>query len=795
LRKLADQETGLALQGGTSELLERSEDLSLLQAALAAVGPRAGGKLVLVSGEAGVGKTALLRHFCAEQRPAPRILWGSCDALLTPRPLGPLLDIAESAGGELQELVGGGARPYQVVSALMRELGGRDATIVVLEDMHWADEATLDAMRVLGRRIGTAPALVLASYRDDELDRFHPLRIVIGELGGGATIERLRVDPLSVAAVSDLAGMQTRDPRALHRITGGNPFFVTEVLAAGTEALPESVRDAVLARAARLSPRARELLESVGVVPRQAELWLLEALAGEGVDFLEECVGSGMLTSEPSGVGFRHELARIAIEQSLPADRGSALHRAALAALLAPPTGAHDLERIAHHAEAAADQQAVLRFAPAAGDRAATLGAHREAAAQYARARRFAAGIGLRERAQLLDRRARECSLIGELTEAIELRKQAIECHRRLGDARREGNSLRALSWPLWVSNRMEEAERASLRAVTVLETLPPGVELARAYAAQSLLCMGAEDLEETVAWGTRALELAQRLDHLETRVNALETIGTVEYLRGADAGREKLEQSLELAREAGLESQAAGALDALARGALRSKAHARARGYLDAAIEYCSERDLDGYRPELIGMLARLQLEQGRWEDAADSVALVLRLGGLGHATLAALVVLGRLRARRGDPEVWPPLDEALALAVPSGELERLALVAAARAEAAWLEGRRETVAATTEDAFQLAQLRRIPWVIGELAYWRRRAGVRDALPPDLAEPYALQLAGDWARAAECWRQLGCPYEAALRARRRRRGGAAAPGARRAAGARRRPGGRHRRP
>jgi DNA-binding CsgD family transcriptional regulator len=124
---------------------------------------------------------------------------------------------------------------------------------------------------------------------------------------------------------------------------------------------------------------------------------------------------------------------------------------------------------------------------------------------------------------------------------------------------------------------------------------------------------------------------------------------------------------------------------------------------------------------------------------------------------------VLALVRARRGDPEVWPLLDEAWALAEPTGELPRLGPVAAARAEAAWLDGDLHSIGEATEGALQLACERQSPWLVGELAGWRRRAGLDEDVPSHMAEPYALQLAGDWARAAELWRSLGCPYEAAL--------------------------------
>lgn len=746
----------------SGELLERSRELAALSEWFAAVVNSPHGRLVLVAGEAGVGKTSLLRRFRDERRDGPRFMWGACDPLFTPRPLGPLLDFAELTGGELQQALDSGARPYEVVAALIRELGA-SATVLVLEDLHWADEATLDVLRLLTRRLSTIPMLVLVSYRDDELDRAHPLRIVLGELARSEAVSRLRLAPLSQTAVALLAEPHGLDPDELYRKTAGNPFFVTEVLAAGDDEIPSTVRDAVLARVARLSLAARALLEVVAIAPPQVELWLLSAVAGEAAGRLEECLAAGMLCPQPGGVAFRHELARLAVEESLPPDVRVALHRKALAALESAPESAVDAARLAHHAEAAGDAGAVLRCAPAAALRATSLGAHREAAAQYARALRFAERGPRETRAELLDRRAHECILIGELTEAIRLNQEAVECHRTLGDVRKEGGSLGTASFPLWVLGRTEEAQNAAQRAIAVLETLPPGHELARAYCAQSFLCMVADDEGGTVAWGTRAIELAQCIDDTAVLVDALTNIGGVEFRRGKPAGREKLERSLELAQHAGLEAGVALAFCTLAHGAARAHGHALAESYISPGIEYCSEHDLNSWWPFLIALRSQVELERGCWGAAGDTAALFLADHGSGHASVFALVTLGRLRARRGDPGHWEALDEALAVAQPSRELGRLGQVAAARAEAAWLEGRHEACVDATEAAFDLALRREDRWIVGELACWRWRAGVKEEIPPGAAEPYALEIGGDWRRAAELWAELGCPYEAAL--------------------------------
>jgi DNA-binding CsgD family transcriptional regulator/tetratricopeptide (TPR) repeat protein len=744
-------------------LLERSDQLAALSEALAEARDRSRGTLALVAGEAGVGKTSLVRELTHTETPQARVLWGTCDALFTPAPLAPLIDVAEQVGGPLAELVEREARPYNVVAELVQELRARAPTILVLEDVHWADEATLDVLRLLGRKLEGVPALAIATYRDDELDRTHPLRIVLGGLGSGPGVLRLQLRPLSPEAVARLAEPHRVDAVELYRRTAGNPFYVTEALAGSEGEIPPTVREAVLARAARLSREATAVLEAVAVVPPRAELWLLERLAGDTADHLEECLASGMLSAEGQAVGFRHELARLALEEHVPPARRRDLNRAAVAALADPPTGAPDLARLAHHAEAAGDGEAVLEYAAGAGERAASLAAHREAAAQFARALRHAGGAPTAHRAALLERRSYECYLTDQVEEAVEARRAALELWRSAGDIPREGDSHRWLSRLSWFLGRNAEAERHAAEAVRLLEPLAPGPELAMAYSNMAQLSMLAEETDAAVEWGTRAIELAESLGAREVLIHALNNVGTAEGKVDVEAGYEKLERSLELALEADLEEHVVRAYTNLSSTALAERRWEACESYAGHGIAYATERDLDSWRLYMLGTLAVAALEQGRWDEAAETAAEVVRSGRAAAIHRApSLVVLGHVRARRGDPEIWPVLDEALALVEPIGELQRLAPLAVARAEAALLEGRPEVVADQTDAAYALALDRGSGYEIGELAWLRREAGIDDAVPEGIAEPYALMFAGAWEAAFEAWTALGSPYEAA---------------------------------
>jgi DNA-binding CsgD family transcriptional regulator len=743
-------------------LLERAEALAVLAGELDALVGIGDGRLVLIGGEAGIGKSALVNAFCSGLG-AVRVLSGACDALLTPRPLGPLVDIAEQTGGQLADLVQAGASPGELLAGLARELRPRSPSVVVLEDLHWADEATLDVFRLLGRRIGTVPALVLATYRDDELDRVHPLRLVLGELPR-AGVRRLSLAPLSVRAVASLAGPHRTDPDRLHQRTAGNPFFVTEALAAGV-LLPDSVRDAVLARAARLDGGARALLDAVAITPPHAELWLLQALGGDEFARLEECIASGMLRAGGEAVAFRHEIARVAIEDALPPDRVLALHRLALQALLAQPGVKVDLARLVHHAEAACDGNAVLRYAPEAGERAALLGAHREAAAQFARALRFAERLESHERAGLLERLSYECYLTDAMGEAIDARRAALAEHRRRGDRLREGDGHRWLSRLSWFGGDNTTAQTEARQAVELLQTLPPGRELAMAYSNMAQLRMNADDVAGTRVWGARAIELAERLGEPEILVHALNNVGTAELMGGELDGAAKVERSAALAREQGLDEHVARAHTNLACGWIERRDYALGDRQLEQGIEYCRERDLGSWLLYMTGWRARSQLEQGHWEEAAACATVVLdRPDVAAPSRITPLAVLGRLRARRGDPDPFTPLNEASELARATGEIQRLLPVALARAEARWLAGEPTLVAAETDAVLELAIEHQRAWGVGELLLWRRRAAIAEqARPVSVAEPFRLELDGAAASAASLWTKLGCPYESAL--------------------------------
>jgi DNA-binding CsgD family transcriptional regulator len=563
------------------------------------------------------------------------------------------------------------------------------------------------------------------------------------------------------------------DPISLYRLTGGNPFFATEVLAAeGGEAgeIPATIRDAVLVRASRLSAAARQALDAAAVIGSSIDTDLLDRVCAPSLETIEECLTSGMLVAaNGNGFAFRHELAREAIHGAISPPRRRELHRRILAALRAGAPSQHDFPRLAHHAESADDREAVLLYAPAAGRQAAALHAHREAAAQFARALRFARALPPAERAELLEAYAYECYLVGLVAGMVESQQEALGLWRTSGDRLREGDALRRISRFAWFAGRTGEAIVAAEQALAVFETLPPGRELAMALSNRAQLAMLAGETARAIAAGERALALAQVLDETEIFVHALNNVGTARLKAGDEQGREEVEQSLALARAAGMEAHVARAFTNLSWPAVHVRDLTRAEEYFGEGVAYTTDHDLDSWRLYMIGCRGYLRLLRGDWAAATDDAAAVLAVPDIAPISrVTALVTRGLIRARRGDPDATGPLDEALALAEATGEIQRLGPVRGARAEVAWLAGDLQRSAAEAQSVLDLALQRGSLWELGEVLLWLTRSGRRDAIdrapdPSALPLPHFRALTGDWAGAAAAWEALGCEYDAAL--------------------------------
>ncbi|MFK4104945.1 ATP-binding protein [Streptomyces sp. NPDC019531] len=734
-------------------ILEREPELARMASAAREAADGAG-SVVLVNGEAGIGKSSLVKALPEHLPDGTRVLVGECDDLATRRPLGPFRDLIGSVDGELADALTEGGDRHRVHEALLEELRG---AVLVVEDVHWADEASLDALRFLVRRVERLPALLVLTYRDDELSREHPLRHLLGQVSRASRVHRLPLARLSLDAVRTLSAGRV-DPAQVYAVTGGNPFFVAEIVAAGgTGKVPPTVVDAVLARLRGLSGATVDALEQLAVIPSAVERPLVDALFTDGVTVLAAAEQGGLLTVTPERVAFRHELIRRAVADSLPATRRIGLDRAVLAALVARPGS--DAARIVHHAAQAGDRDAVARYGPDAARDASSAGAHREAAAQLRLVLRERHRYAPAELADLLERYAVETYTIADSAAAVAAQREAVALRRALGDTLALGADLRWLSRIHWWAGNADQAQEAAREAVAVLEHAGDDRLLALAVSNTAQLRMLSERYAEAVEHGERAIALARKADDPAILAHALNNVGTARWRSGDPGGRAQLEESLDVALAAGEVEHACRSYANIIWTLLDNLQYDEADAFLPPAMELADRAEHLGFLNYLHVELAMRRLAAADWGDAEKHAEYGMH--DFVPARCPALTVLARVRARCGRPGVDELLTEAWDIAVGTKELQRMGPVAVARAEAAWLCGDVKGVIEAAEPVH--AQASRLPGAPHrpELGYWLTKAG--HPVPPDDSDhPYALQARGQWARAAALWQAAGCPYEQA---------------------------------
>ena len=716
------------------------------------------GSVVLVFGEAGIGKSSVVDAIRSRLPAEGRVLLGYCDDLATPGALGPFRDLVGSVGADLSAALHAGDDRERVLAALRAELDwqGRP-TVLVVEDVHWADDATLDVLRHLVRRIARLPAVLVLTYRDDELGREHPLRQLLGHASGAERVHHLPLRRLSAQAVARLSDAGALEGEHVYAVTSGNPFFVSELLASGDPRnLPFTIVDAVLGRVRRLPEAGQDALEQLAVVPSALDRWLVDALIPGGLAALAGAEAHGLLVVSPARVAFRHELTRRAIADTLPAARRVELNRRVLAELTRREHVA--LSRVVHHAAQAGDLDAIATYGPAAARDASGAGAHRVAAAHYRLVLRQSGRFPPAERADLLELYAIEGYTIGNGKPVVTAQEKAIALRRALGDTNGIGSGLRWLSRMRWWTGDRHGAEEAAAEAIAVLETSDDDGLLALAYSNQSQLHMLAERSAESIDLGERAAALARTAGDAATLSHALTNVGLSQVRLGDPHAEATLDEALRVALDAGENEHACRAYVGIVWHLLDGVRLDEAERRLIAALELAEESEHFGFLSYLCVARARLALGRASWEEAEHWAERVID-GGQPPIVCPALTVLGLVRVRRGLPGAGDLLRRAWDLAVELDELQRIGPVAAALAEAAWLEGDLDTVRAAAgpshEDARRLDH-----WTLeAELGYRLGQAGVR--VPAGASgHPYALQRSGDWRGAAAAWRTAGCPYE-----------------------------------
>lgn len=676
----------------------------------------------------------------------------------------PLRDIAR-ASGEAFDLQSDHIRAFESMLRLLSQ--GAAPALLIIEDMHWADTATLDLIRFLGRRIARVRALILITYRDEEVDARSPVRTVLGDAPVGS-VERMTLEPLSLAAVTSLAAKAGRRAEQLYALTAGNPFLVTEALAVEGGVPTEAVRDSTLARASRLCESARVVLEAVSLFPRHAETAVVADLVKGVIDAgLDDCVEKGMLSLEGALVQFRHELARRAIEGSIAPTRRRALHQKVVDVLKRRADAR--ASEIAHHAERAQDIAALLKFARLAGEEAARAGAPHEAASHFAAmlSHRDALQPGLM--VEILERHGEQAYLMGSADLAMISMAEAAELRRRANDTLKLGHDLTRLTRFAWMCARRAEAERFVDEAIAVLQEAPPGPELAWAYSHQSQLDMLASRMESAIGWGERALKLAQQLGEKEIIIHALGNIGSAKTDDRGTTGIPELAQSFDLAVAGKYHDHVERASCNLSCSYYWRRDYESALAYIERGVAYADTLDLSHWEGYLRGWRAMVWLDQGdlsRAEEEAQEICS--RSYAAETYRFPALIALARVRIRRGDPDAETPFEAARRLATAMAEPQRTVYIAMLVAEEAWQQNDAAAPAvreakSLLSEVHALAGQRHAYWVAEDAALWLYMLGEPLTETAGFASPFREHCEGRWEAAAASWRTRGRPYEEAL--------------------------------
>lgn len=751
-------------------LVEREEELQTLLKAIETA--RAGhGQIALISGEAGIGKSTLLSAFRVSTLSSyPELRWcsGNCEALFTPRTLGPVHDMGEALGDDVIKALHSDTGQTGLYAAILHALETHEASILIFEDLHWADYATLDLLKFLSRRIGTLPVMLILTFRDDEVGLEHPLTQLLGDLPGHCT-RRLPLQTLSANAVCKLAESRGHSGKQLFTITNGNPFYVTEMLASNTPSgfVPASVKDAVALRLAQLAPQDRELLERISVLPRAPSHHFLEALLGEAqLDLVSNCVNSGFLVEDGLTVRFRHELTRLATFDRISPAKRRAYHAECLKTLMKRGDRI-PLDQIVHHAAGALDSEKVLEFAPKAARAAAAAGSHHEAAAHYATALKYVNEAEPELAAELYESWAYESALADHFEdEVLDARRHAITLWRAINRPDKVGHNLQQLSRLHWYRAESGEATRYADQAIRVLEAIPASSERAMAYSVRSQLHMLNDKMDEAVQWAETALSIEAENPDMEVRMHALNNLGTAKVFRNNPDGLQHLKESLALALTHGHHEHAARAYNNMGEYAVEFRNFDLAERILQEGLAFDTEHDLDAWTRYLSGRLAQLRLDQGRLNDAITIAEGIVSLEE--HSLLSCLPaqqVLATARMRRGDADAETLLKKALADAIATDDLQHIVPARLALIEWACMSDFPDQAAEHMSRLLELSSNDRHPWNIGMRSVWADRLGLK---PPqdrinDLPEPFILELNGDYLDAAQKWEALGLPFETAF--------------------------------
>jgi len=748
------------------ELVERDGFLTLLQTHFKNIS-EGEGHCVLVCGEAGIGKSALVKVFCKEQKENCNIYLGVCDSLFTPRPLAPLYDVMWQVNKDLVQNSHDIEQRSALFTGFFRELlDQKEKIIIVFEDIHWADEATLDFIKFFVRRIQQLPCLFILTYRDNEIHSQHPLRSVLGHLPPDS-FTQLKLAPLSRNAVEKMAAEKGYSGEDVYNISAGNPFYVNEILASYSKGIPDNIKNAVLSTYNSAKENTKLIWELLSVIPSSFEIKYLEKFEPSYAAAIENCINTQILIIENGHIYFKHELFRRAIENSLSPLKRVLLNKNILDLFEERFEQEGEIERIIHHAKNANEYEKVVHYAPLAARKAALVGAHIEASKLYLSAIEYYQGHDKDMLLEFYEAYAYECYLTNQTKEAIIYSSKSLQLLKEKEDKEKTGNCLRFLSWLWWINDNLKKAENFAKQSIDVLNDQPPSHAKAMAFSNFSQLKMFSDLLDESIYWGEKAIVLAKELKDTAILSDALGNVGSSQIRIPAQRqkGLEQLQQSLEIALQNFYHEHAARAYTNLAYNGIIIKDNELSQQYLDVGILYCEENNLDLWVVYMQTVKAKLKLETGNWNEACDiSEMLIKNEEPTKIIKIFVLSVLATIKMRRGENEdLLLILTEAKEKAFETMELQRIIQVLAALLEYEWITGQQVIEKETLDNTIKMTEQMGNIYAKSELAFWLLKARGQQLPLKEIYEGYESGSILKAQKAAALWNKTGYPYNEAL--------------------------------
>lgn len=689
------------------QLLERETQLEILLNGFSKA-TQGEGRSFFILGEAGTGKTSLIRHFAEQVKSQSSVFVSFCDSLYTPRPLGPVYDLAYKINRELASNLSSFTSRTDLFAAVYDAFTSTNVpSIFIIEDVHWADEATLDFIKFFSRRINHSSSLLLMSCREFEASCNHPLRNVMGELPRDS-FSRISLPAFSRATVEKLARERGYSGENLYEITGGNPFYVTEMLASYREEIPDNIKDAVLALFNPLVGKTRDIWEMLSIMPEGMETNILATLDTDWELVLDKCVTHGILLIRNDKVVYKHELFRRTIESSISPLRRIQLNKKILESFLDRFIREGAIERIVHYATNAGDNSLVAKYAPQAAKQAASLAAHTQAAKLYKTAIDFNEDKNPETLISLYESYSYECYLTNQIEDAIIYTGKALRLHQTMGNNTRIGNSIRFLSRLWWFFGNRKESIRYAMEAIQLFENEPNSPEKAMAYSNLSQLKMLSAEFEDTLYWGNQAIEMGRELNNPDILSHALNNVGAAQMVKPGheEEGFKNLQESLELALQHDAQEHAARAYTNIIANFTSTRQYEKAETYLAKGIQYCLDKDLHSWMRYKLGWKARLLLETGRLAEAKTVAESLLEFPDLTSIVkINALFILGTLDTWQDNQAGIALLNEAKQLAFITEEAQRILPVALALSQYEWLNN--QCVMSEAEIATAVSMLR----------------------------------------------------------------------------------------